>query len=180
MQTYPLQEGEEVLWAGTSQRPRKWFPEYTQMIAITGLVVFLIVLRRHFSGWSLLVGAYVVLFGLLLQRASDRRARDRAMSYLVTSHRIIFVASWPNGTEFRWAWLPYLLLPPRVKADASGVGTISFGGWWSRVQFREKELRGAWAPPVLELRAIADAANVAKLIVQTRHRAATTTYTQAP
>ncbi|MBE1576899.1 hypothetical protein [Amycolatopsis roodepoortensis] len=89
--------------------------------------------------------------------------------FLVTTQRIIFVASRPNGTEFRWVWLRYVQLPPKVKAGKAGGGAITFGG-----------CVGPPSAPVLELRAIADTANVANLILQAQHRAAGRTYTQAP
>ncbi|WP_233223165.1 hypothetical protein [Amycolatopsis sp. BJA-103] len=50
MQPYPLQEGEEVLWAGSPRRPRKWLPEYAQMIAVAAAIVFLIVIGGGLAG----------------------------------------------------------------------------------------------------------------------------------
>ncbi|WP_181777327.1 hypothetical protein [Amycolatopsis pittospori] len=180
MRMYPLQEGEEVLWTGQAQRPRKWFPEYTVVITMIGLAGALIAFGQAFVSLPFYTGMLTVLGILLFPRVSDRRARDRALSYLVTNQRIIFAASWPNGTEFRWVWLRFVQMPPTVKAEKAGVGTITFGGVWSRYQLRENELRGAWAPPFLELRAIADVENVANLIVQAQRRLAESTYTQAP
>jgi len=180
MRMYPLQEGEEVLWTGQAQRPRKWFPEYTVMIIVIGMVAGLIAFGYLGSALPFYAGMLPAFGVLLFQRVTDRRARDRALSYLVTSQRIIFVASWPNGTEFRWVWLRFVQMPPKAKAGEAGVGTITFGGVWGRRQLRENELRGAWAPLYLELRAIADVENVANLIAQAQHRLAGSTYTQAP
>ncbi|UUV31956.1 hypothetical protein NQK81_00485 [Amycolatopsis roodepoortensis] len=67
---------------------------------------------------------------------NDRRARDRALSYLVTTQRIIVAASRPNGTEFRRVWLRYVQHPPKVKAGKAGGGTITFGGVRGRRQLR--------------------------------------------
>ncbi|MFD5244228.1 hypothetical protein ACFWIW_06780 [Amycolatopsis sp. NPDC058340] len=179
MQLYPVQEGEEVLWGGAPLRPRKWFPEYTQMIMLVALIVFFVVISAHIAALFPAIGLLVGISAFFHQRLLDRRARDRALSYLVTSRRIIFVANWPSGTEFRWVWVRYLHLSPQVKVDETGVGTITFGSRWSRSRISENELRGAWAPPVPELRAIPDARRVADLIEQARNQA-TGTYTQSP
>ncbi|MBB5849985.1 hypothetical protein ACFQ05_22545 [Amycolatopsis umgeniensis] len=139
------------------------------MIAVAVLIVIL-VSQGSIAWWPPFGGVFVGLFFLFQQRILARRARDRALSYLVTTQRIIFVANWPTGAEFRWVWLAYLQVPHRVKADEAGLGTITFGGRWNRSRTQENELRGAWATPVLELRAIPEARRVADLIVQARNR----------
>ncbi len=70
-------------------------------------------------------------------------------------------------------------MPHQVKVDEAGLGTIGFGSRWNRWQARENEHRGAWATPVLELRAIPEARRVADLIVQARNRL-NGTYTLSP
>ncbi|MEV7548380.1 hypothetical protein AB0N89_01990 [Amycolatopsis sp. NPDC089917] len=179
MHTYPLQEGEEVLWVGAPQRPRKWFPEHIQMLVLAVPAALLIFSWVADSRWPPLIGLFAAFFVLFHQRLSDRRSRDRVLSYLVTTQRIVFVATWQSGTEFRWVWLRYLQLAPSVEVDETGVGTITYGSRWSRARLRGNELRGAWAPPVMELRAIPDARRVADLIEQARNRLIAT-YTQAP
>ena len=168
MGMYPLQDGEEVLWSGWPQRQRRWFYEHTVLIVISVLVVTQIVLSTALGGsplsaWYL---AFLVLAAVYLERLKIRRAWARAISYQVTSQRIIFTARWPGGTESRWVWLAPLS-PPQVRVGADGVGTVTFGiGLWTRWQLRNDEMRGAWAPFVPELRNIQDAQQVAELITR--------------
>jgi len=179
MHTYPLQEGEEVLWTGAPQRPRKWFPEHTQMIEVVVAFVLLMVYWGDLPVWAPFVGLLIGSLIFLHQRLTDRRSRETVLSYLVTTQRIVFVANWPNAAEFRWVWFQYLQFAPSVKVDETGVGTITYGSHWRRFKMKNEELRGAWAPPALELRAIRDARRVADLIEQGRNRLIGT-YTQAP
>ncbi|WP_229907570.1 hypothetical protein [Amycolatopsis oliviviridis] len=143
------------------------------------MVVVLSVLWGGGPIWAPFVGLFSGFLVFLYQRMTDRRSRENALSYLVTTQRIIFVANWHSGTEFRWIWFQYIRFRPSVKADETGVGTIKYGKAWHRFRFRNEELRGAWAPPALELRAIKDARRVADLIEQGRNRLIGT-YTQAP
>ncbi|MFC9255028.1 hypothetical protein [Amycolatopsis thailandensis] len=179
MHTYPLQEGEEVLWTGAPLRPRKWFPEYIQMAALVVPCVGLTLLWVEDSGWPAFIGLFAAFFVLIHQRLLDRRSREHALSYLVTTQRVVFVVNWQTGTEFRWVWFRYLQHSPEVKVDETGVGTVTYGSRWGRSRVRASELRGVWAAPVLELRAIPDARRVADLIEQARNRLIAT-YTQAP
>ncbi|OXM46078.1 hypothetical protein [Amycolatopsis alba] len=179
MQLYPLQEGEEVLWTGAPQRPRKWFPEHIQMVALAVPFVFLFFVWVEHSGLPPFIGLFAAFFILFHQRLSDRRSRENVLTYMVTNQRIIFVANWQAGTEFRWVWFRYLQHPPEVKVDETGVGTVTYGSRWGRSRVRSNELRGAWAAPVLELRAIPDARRVADLIEEARNWLIAT-YTQAP
>ncbi|MEV6648630.1 hypothetical protein [Amycolatopsis sp. NPDC051371] len=99
-------------------------------------------------------------------RIQSAHARAFATGYLVTDLRIIFVAQWPAGAEYRWMWL-HRLPPARVEADERGVGTITFGtSFRTRWTLASKPNSGAWAPFVPDLHAVADAPRVAELIRQ--------------
>ena len=168
MGAYPLQDGEQVMWSGRPQRPQRWFYEHTVLLVITVLVVTSVVVTTALSGPPTLVTtwylAVIVAAGLFTERLKTRRGWAHAVIYQVTSHRIIFIAQWPAGAEFRWVWLGPLS-EPRVSAGADGVGTVTFRiNPLTRWQLRNNELQGAWAPFVAELRNIPDAQQVADLI----------------
>lgn len=170
MGAHPLQDGEQVLWTGRPQRRQRWFYEHTVLLVIGVLVVTFVVMTNVLDGsvssltaWYL---AIFVLVGAHFERLKIRRALARAISYQVTTQRIIFTAHWPSGTEVRWIWLGPLS-SPRVRAGADGLGTITFGiGPFMRWQLRTTELNGAWAPFVPELRNVPDAQQVAELITR--------------
>ncbi|WP_037312019.1 hypothetical protein [Amycolatopsis orientalis] len=172
MQKYPLNEGEVLLWSGSPQQRQKWFPEHTGMVLsflVFPAVVALEVIFLDIGTSALMsVGLLLAFFFVLYQRLLDRRSRAGVMTYLVTNQRIVFAANWLNGSEYRWVWLNRLPSEPQVRADETGVGTIVFGSRWSRARAHENELRGAWAPPALEMYQVADAQRVADLIVNAR------------
>jgi hypothetical protein len=174
MGNYPLQADEQLLWSGAPQRRKRWFYEHYAMVVgvatILGVLCLWISISDSSDGFTFLYGImifFVVTTNLQLQ---SHRARALATTYLVTDQRIIFVAQWPTGAEYRWVRLVFLQ-EPRVKAGEDGVGTITFGAsWWTRWQLVQKQQLGAWAPFAPELRAIADAPHVADLIRQASHR----------
>ncbi|WP_410673505.1 hypothetical protein [Amycolatopsis sp. cmx-4-68] len=174
MGIYPLQDGEQLLWSGAPQRRQRWFYEHYVMVlgsaALICFVGFWIAVDDSIKGFLIAWPMLTVLFIAQGQQLQTRRARALATTYLVTDQRIIYVAQWPTGAEYRWVRL--VRLPPaRVKAGEDGVGTITFGtSWWTRGRLAQKEHLGAWAPFVPELRAIADAPRVADLIRQASHR----------
>ncbi|MFC3454360.1 hypothetical protein [Amycolatopsis speibonae] len=149
------------------------------MIEVVGAIVVLSILWDSGPAWAPFVGLFAGFLVFLYQRMTDRRSRELALSYLVTTQRIIFVTNWRTGAEFRWVWFQYLQHSPSVKVNETGVGTVTYGSAWGRSRVRANELRGAWAPPVLELRAIPDARRVADLIEQARNRLIAT-YTRSP
>ncbi|MCR6487780.1 hypothetical protein M8542_33640 [Amycolatopsis sp. OK19-0408] len=169
---YPLQDGERLLWSGRPEHARRWFPEHLALlvgaIAVIGVLGTWFVLDDSFVAFVGLPLALVLLFTTTLPHLRNSRARAFATTYLVTDQRIIFVAQWPSGAEYRWVRLSRLG-PPRVKADDRGVGTITFGtSPWTRWQLANKPQPGAWAPFVPDLYAIAGAARVAELISAAR------------
>ncbi|MFD2470790.1 hypothetical protein [Amycolatopsis silviterrae] len=68
---------------------------------------------------------WIVVLGLLVGTAVERRGFVAGTSYLVTDRRLVFVSPRPPGTEFRWAQLAGLR-PPRVRDHGDGDGTIDF------------------------------------------------------
>ncbi|KZB85945.1 hypothetical protein [Amycolatopsis regifaucium] len=172
MQKYPLNEGEVLLWSGSPQRRQKWFPEHTALVlsvvVFPAIVALQLIVFDDSTAAPMLGGLLIAFFCVAYQRLLDRRSRAGVTTYLVTNQRIVFAANWLNGSEFRWVWLTWLPSEPRVRADDTGVGTIVFGSRWSRARVRENELRGAWAPPALELHQVADAQRVADLILNAR------------
>lgn len=170
MEIYPLQEGERLLWSGRPVRPRRWFAEHLVLLVTVVMVMTFLVLAAVFDPdfpfevlYLSLIPVFVVASRRQLQPA---RARALATTYLVTDRRIVFVAQWPTGAEFRWAW-HHRLPPARTKTDERGVGTITFGtSPWIRWTLANQPHSGAWAPFAPDLHAIADAERVAELIRQ--------------
>jgi hypothetical protein len=146
------------------------------LFGVAILVANYVMLSQDTPQWGawVLYGVFAGLLSTGYQRLQSRRALSLATVYLVTDRRIIFVAEWPSGAEFRWAWLGQLPTP-HVRADDHGIGTITFrGAVWARVNGLRDPLRGAWAPFTPRLRTVPDVSRVADLILQGQGRPRTT------
>jgi len=165
---YPLQNDERLLWSGAPERPQRWFAEHFVLLFAVVVGVTLLVLVGVFDPAFPIEIPYLSLLPVLAvasrRQLQPARARAHATTYLVTDLRVIFVAQWPSGAEFRWVW-HHRLPPARVKAGEHDIGTITFGtSPWTRWVLANKPYSGAWAPFVPDLHAIADAERVAELI----------------
>lgn len=172
METYPLQDGEQVLWSGAPRRRRRWSDEHLVLLVncllLVAAFVVATVVYDDLTMYVAVIVAAVFVVSTSGAQVRDRRARALVTTYLVTDRRIVFVAQWPNGAEFRWVW-HHLMRPPRVRVDHHGTGTITFGASrWLRWNLAAKPRLGAWAPIVPELYAIPDAERVAELIRRAR------------
>ncbi|MDT7804091.1 MAG: hypothetical protein QOI78_7524 [Actinomycetota bacterium] len=172
MEPYPLQTGERVLWAGAPVVRRHWLYEnyvllFGSVLLLVGGFAALMTLDEKdapdLGVFPIVVVAFWTTWG---QRLRNRRARLDVETYFVTDRRIVFVAQWPTGAEFRWGWLN-LLQPAQARAGDDGTGTVTFG---TPVGLRWRLLgtpnQGAWVPFTPELWAIPDAGRVAALIRQ--------------
>ncbi|WP_326949885.1 hypothetical protein OG439_14545 [Amycolatopsis sp. NBC_01307] len=168
MSPYPLQDGERVLWSGAPTRRRRWLREhhvrlFGALLVVAAVATAIVVDRRNAQYLGLFT---ILLFGFGIfwsRRLANRRARLDVETYFVTDRRVVFVAQWPTGAEFRWAWLNRLG-PAQVK---TGADTVIFGtSFAARWRVANQNHEGAWAPFVPELWAIPDAERVAALIRQ--------------
>jgi hypothetical protein len=178
MTSYPVQDGEQVLWSGRPHRPQRWFFEHFAMVlfGVAFVVAHFMMLSQETPQWGawILSGVFAGLAGTGIKRVRGRRALSLAIVYLVTDRRIVFVAEWPSGAEFRWVWLGQLAAP-HVRADEQGIGTIVFSeGAWARFKGARGSMREVWAPFTPRLRAVPDASRVAELIRQVQGRPRTT------
>jgi hypothetical protein len=171
MEPYPLQDGERVLWAGAPVRRRSWLYEHYVLLFGTVLLVggfaALVAVDKGNGQYFGMLPAFVAAFwAVWYRRLQNRRARLDVETYFVTDRRIVFVAQWPTGAEFRWVWLNHLQ-PARIRATGQGDGTITFG---TPLGLRWRLLgtpnQGAWVPFTPELWAIPHAERVAALIRQ--------------
>jgi hypothetical protein len=170
METYPLRDGEQLLWSGEPVQPKRWFLEHWALLSAIALGAAFLVLVTVFDPGFPIYFLYVPVIPVLMVASGGQlrsaHARAQAVTYLVTDQRIVFVMQWPTGAEFRWV-RHHRLPPARVKADRRGVGTITFGtSRWTRWTLANKPQLGAWAPFAPDLHAIADAERVAGLIRQ--------------
>ncbi|MEA5361547.1 hypothetical protein VA596_18535 [Amycolatopsis sp., V23-08] len=170
MEPYPLQAGERVLWAGAPVVRRHWLYENYVLLFGTVLLVGGFVVVDWMSGryLSLLSAAVFAFWAAWGPRLRNRRARLDVETYFVTDRRIVFVAQWPTGAEFRWVWLNRLQpARARVGDDGTGTGTVTFGTPLGvRWRLLGTPHQGAWVPFTPELWAIPDAERVAALIRQ--------------
>ncbi|MFJ1759836.1 hypothetical protein ACIOD2_05925 [Amycolatopsis sp. NPDC088138] len=173
MEPYPLQTGERVLWSGAPVVRRHWLYEnyvllFGFVLLVSGLITLVAVgeSNAQYYGLGLLPGLAAAFSTEWQHRLQIRRARLNVETYFVTDRRIVFVAQWPTGAEFRWVWLN-LLQPARARVGDDGTGTVTFGtDPLARWRLIKMSYRGAWAPFTPELWAIPDAERVAALIRQ--------------
>ncbi|MFG1646300.1 hypothetical protein ACGFMK_38985 [Amycolatopsis sp. NPDC049252] len=172
MEPYPLQTGERVLWAGAPAVRRHWLYEnhvllFGTALLVGGFAVLSITLPPKDAPELGLFVIVVVGFGATWgRRLRNRRARLDVETYFVTDRRIVFVAQWPTGAEFRWVWLAHLK-PARTRAGGDGTGTVTFGTPLGvRWRLLGTPYQGAWVPFTPELWAIPEAERVAALIRQ--------------
>jgi hypothetical protein len=168
MQAFPMEEGEQELWRGRPVRLPRWYSESSVLVLVGLMVVaaFAVPLTtalplEFFLSWY---PAAAVLAAPLVNQLQSRRALAKATTYVVTTVRLVLVAQWPTGAEYRWARLDGLARP-EIKLRPDGTGTIWFGMRpYTRWRLRNQPVRGAWVEFLPELRAIPDAQRVAALI----------------